>query len=94
MVSDVETLPPKDIATAFYQRYEPKEVLGKGVSSTVREEHVAFFNGLVLGCHRPDFLALFAKVLYFHEFWRVSVCIDRFFNLSFLYTLKNRKRLL
>jgi len=33
---DVDTLPAKDIATAFYQKYEPREVLGKGVSSTVR----------------------------------------------------------
>jgi len=33
---DCDTLPSKDIATAFYQKYEPREVLGKGVSSTVR----------------------------------------------------------
>jgi len=33
---DMDTLPAKDIATAFYQKYEPREVLGKGVSSTVR----------------------------------------------------------
>ena len=25
-----------DIATAFYQKYEPKDVLGRGASSTVR----------------------------------------------------------
>jgi len=31
-----DNLPAKDIATAFYQKYEPREVLGKGVSSTVR----------------------------------------------------------
>jgi len=38
MVSDSseEALPAHDIAAAFYQKYEPKEVLGKGVSSTVR----------------------------------------------------------
>ena len=40
MVQDMEldndSLPSKDIATAFYQKYEPKEILGKGVSSTVR----------------------------------------------------------
>ena len=34
--TDMDTLPAKDIATAFYQKYEPREVLGKGVSSTVR----------------------------------------------------------
>eukprot|EP00090_Calanus_glacialis_P005083 TRINITY_DN13907_c0_g1_i1.p1 TRINITY_DN13907_c0_g1~~TRINITY_DN13907_c0_g1_i1.p1 ORF type:complete len:424 (+),score=134.92 TRINITY_DN13907_c0_g1_i1:165-1436(+) len=34
--ADMDTLPAKDIATAFYQKYEPREVLGKGVSSTVR----------------------------------------------------------
>jgi len=33
---DMDMLPAKDIATAFYQKYEPREVLGKGVSSTVR----------------------------------------------------------
>ena len=33
---DMDTLPAKDIATAFYQKYEPREVLGKGVSSIVR----------------------------------------------------------
>merc|ERR1711976_937115 len=33
---DIDGLPSKDIATAFYQKYEPKEILGKGVSSTVR----------------------------------------------------------
>jgi len=33
---DSEGLPCKDIATAFYSKYEPREVLGKGVSSTVR----------------------------------------------------------
>jgi len=33
---DMDTLPSKDIATAFYQKYEPREILGKGVSSTVR----------------------------------------------------------
>lgn len=33
---DMDTLPAKDIATAFYQKYEPREILGKGVSSTVR----------------------------------------------------------
>lgn len=31
-----DPLPGKDIATAFYQKFEPKEVLGRGVSSTVR----------------------------------------------------------
>jgi len=31
-----DCLPPKDIATAFYQKYEPREILGRGVSSTVR----------------------------------------------------------
>jgi len=31
-----DCLPSKDIATAFYQKYEPREILGKGVSSTVR----------------------------------------------------------
>jgi len=38
MVSDSgeEGLPGHDIAAAFYQKYEPKEVLGTGVSSTVR----------------------------------------------------------
>ena len=34
--NDADSLPAKDIATAFYQKYEPKEILGKGVSSTVR----------------------------------------------------------
>jgi len=33
---DQDGLPPKDIASAFYQKYDTKEVLGKGVSSTVR----------------------------------------------------------
>ena len=33
---DQDSLPPTDIATSFYQKYEPKEILGKGVSSTVR----------------------------------------------------------
>jgi len=33
---DMDMLPAKDIATAFYQKYEPREVLGTGVSSTVR----------------------------------------------------------
>jgi hypothetical protein len=36
MVADTEYLPPQDIATLFYQKYEPREVLGKGASSTVR----------------------------------------------------------
>jgi len=31
-----DTLPGLDIATAFYQKYQPKEILGRGVSSTVR----------------------------------------------------------
>lgn len=31
-----DCLPSQDIATAFYQKYEPKEILGKGISSTVR----------------------------------------------------------
>jgi len=35
-VVDMDTLPAKDIATAFYQKYEPREILGRGVSSTVR----------------------------------------------------------
>ena len=26
---DMDTLPAKDIATAFYQKYEPREVLGR-----------------------------------------------------------------
>jgi len=34
MVAD--TLIRDDIATAFYQKYEPKDVLGRGASSTVR----------------------------------------------------------
>jgi len=36
MVADTEYLPPQDIGTLFYQKYEPREVLGKGASSTVR----------------------------------------------------------
>jgi len=39
MVSEMEVddaLPAKDIASAFYQKYELREVLGRGVSSTVR----------------------------------------------------------
>ena len=36
MVQDTEFLPAQDIATLFYQKYEPREVLGKGASSTVR----------------------------------------------------------
>ena len=36
MVQDTEFLPGQDIATLFYQKYEPREVLGKGASSTVR----------------------------------------------------------
>jgi len=35
-VVDMDTLPADDIASAFYEKYEPKEILGKGVSSTVR----------------------------------------------------------
>lgn len=35
-VEDMDTLPGNDIASAFYEKYEPKEILGKGVSSTVR----------------------------------------------------------
>jgi len=31
-----EDLPDQDIAKDFYAKYEPKEILGKGVSSTVR----------------------------------------------------------
>ena len=31
-----EALPARDVATDFYQRYEVREVLGRGVSSTVR----------------------------------------------------------
>ena len=33
---DQDGLPPKDIASAFYQKYDTKEVLGQGISSTVR----------------------------------------------------------
>ena len=36
MVSENEALPGQDIAKVFYQKYEPKEILGKGASSTVR----------------------------------------------------------
>jgi len=36
MVADREGLPCEDIARIFYQKYEPKEVLGRGASSTVR----------------------------------------------------------
>ena len=39
MVSEMDVddaLPAKDIASAFYQKYELREVLGRGVSSTVR----------------------------------------------------------
>nr|XP_014274376.1 phosphorylase b kinase gamma catalytic chain, skeletal muscle/heart isoform [Halyomorpha halys] len=31
-----DTLPDKDAAKEFYAKYEPKEILGRGVSSTVR----------------------------------------------------------
>ena len=31
-----DQLPDKDVARDFYAKYEPKEVLGRGVSSTVR----------------------------------------------------------
>ncbi|KAK2714842.1 phosphorylase b kinase gamma catalytic chain, skeletal muscle/heart isoform-like isoform X2 [Artemia franciscana] len=31
-----DTLPDQDVAKGFYTKYEPKEVLGRGVSSTVR----------------------------------------------------------
>ena len=31
-----EGLPGQDIGSIFYQKYEPKEILGTGVSSTVR----------------------------------------------------------
>lgn len=31
-----DTLPDKDAAKEFYAKYEPKEVLGRGISSTVR----------------------------------------------------------
>lgn len=31
-----DELPGKDVAKEFYARYEPKEILGRGVSSTVR----------------------------------------------------------
>ncbi|KAF2885449.1 hypothetical protein ILUMI_20729 [Ignelater luminosus] len=33
---DEDKLPDKDAAKEFYAKYEPKEVLGKGISSTVR----------------------------------------------------------
>jgi len=33
--AEVDSLPPKDIAL-FYQKYEPREVLGQGISSIVR----------------------------------------------------------
>jgi phosphorylase kinase gamma subunit len=33
---EVDELPDKDVARDFYAKYEPKEVLGRGVSSTVR----------------------------------------------------------
>ena len=39
MVSEAELddcLPAKEIAAAFYQKYDLREVLGRGVSSTVR----------------------------------------------------------
>uniref|UniRef100_A0A4D5R904 phosphorylase kinase n=1 Tax=Scolopendra viridis TaxID=118503 RepID=A0A4D5R904_SCOVI len=31
-----ESMPDKDVARDFYAKYEPKEILGRGVSSTVR----------------------------------------------------------
>ncbi|EFX65772.1 phosphorylase b kinase gamma catalytic chain, skeletal muscle/heart isoform-like isoform X2 [Daphnia pulex] len=31
-----DTLPSQDVAKEFYAKYEPKEILGRGVSSTVR----------------------------------------------------------
>jgi len=31
-----DVLPDKDVAKEFYAKYEPKEILGRGVSSTVR----------------------------------------------------------
>jgi len=36
MVADCEGLPCQDVSRMFYQKYEPKEVLGRGASSTVR----------------------------------------------------------
>ncbi|CAM1313179.1 PHKG1 (predicted) [Pycnogonum litorale] len=36
MAKDEDELPDQDAARDFYAKYEPKEVLGKGVSSTVR----------------------------------------------------------
>lgn len=33
---DDEDLPDKDAAKGFYAKYEPKEILGRGISSTVR----------------------------------------------------------
>lgn len=32
-----DTLPDKDAAKEFYAKYEPKEILGRGISSTVRK---------------------------------------------------------
>lgn len=31
-----DKLPDKDAAKGFYAKYEPKEILGRGISSTVR----------------------------------------------------------
>lgn len=31
-----DDLPGKDVAKDFYAKYEPKEILGRGISSTVR----------------------------------------------------------
>ncbi|CAG2168054.1 unnamed protein product [Oppiella nova] len=33
---EMDDLPDEDVAKDFYAKYEPKEVLGRGVSSTVR----------------------------------------------------------
>nr|CAD7429451.1 unnamed protein product [Timema monikensis] len=36
MAKDDDLLPDKDAAKGFYAKYEPKEILGRGISSTVR----------------------------------------------------------
>ena len=61
---DMDTLPSKDIATAFYQKYEPREILGKGVSSTVRraiykETGESFAVKIIIFIrHRPHFVEI------------------------------------
>lgn len=42
-------LPDKDAAKEFYAKYEPKEILGRGISSTGKhEKHVELWDKIML----------------------------------------------